>query len=241
VRYGIRVDIDYAALRKTVTISGKFAGTKAQVEDAQREVAGNKLDLLLSNLGFSTSGSPPSQPATPWKRINRSRGAEFEQIGDSSATVSIGAAPSNAYIVSMDFSETFVTRLTGISSILQCEVSEDIQYSGTRWVEGAVPDGPSILMNCGTTMATRTVQGNVTATSESVGMAWVSDMKALTFPSGTGAIATPSTRYLQPPKITKSFEFIPMLAGTPRGGSADMTFVKISFSFSELIPDAQYV
>lgn len=244
IRYGIRIETDYTSLRKTVTISGKFSGTKAQVQAAQQESAGNKLDLLLTNLGFTTGTTPPNLNPGSWVRLNRSRGAEFEQIGDATATVGIGAAPTNAYIVSMDFSETFATRLTGISSLLQCDVSEEIQYSGTRWVEGMVPDGPSILMNCGTTMATRTISGNVIAATEALGMAWVHSMRSLLFPTVSfatnGAVATPATRYVQPPRITRSFEFLPFTDSPDPRNTANHTFAKISFSFSELIPDAQY-
>lgn len=246
IRYGIRVEIDYSALRKNVVISGKLSGTKAQIEAAQQETGGNVLDAFLTSLGFPTSGSPPSQPNSTWRRLNRSRGSEFEQIGVSASTATVGAAPSNAYLVSMDFSETFTSRLTGFSSILQCEVAEEMQYSGTRWVEGMIPDGPSIIMNCGTTMATRSITGTVTAATEALGMAWVHSMKSLAFPTnallGTvnGNVAQPSTRYHQPPRISRAFEFIPMLSGDPRGGTPNETFVKLSFTFSELIPDAQY-
>lgn len=244
IQYGIRVEIDYSALRKNVVVSGKLIGTKAEVEAAQQETGGNVLDAFLTSLGFPASLTSAS--TSIWRRLTRSRSSEFQQIGVSGSTATVGAAPSNAYLVSMDFSESFTSRLTGFSSILQCEVAEEMQYSGTRWVEGMIPDGPSIIMDCGTTMATRSITGTVTAATEALGMAWVHSMKSLAFPTNTllgttnGNVALPTTRYHQPPRITRSFEFIPMLSGDPRGGAPNETFVKISFTFSELIPDAQY-
>lgn len=216
LRYSYSVEKDYVALTKSCSISGTMFGTIALLTAAMNEAAGNKLDAFLSAL-IPQGGS----------RTKVKRDYSGEKVADSGP----------AAITALNFSETYELALTVSSQVIQCDLSEEITYSGTRWVAGAIPDGPSVMMNCGTEPGSRTVSGSVTASTETAAMAWVQTAKALAFPSGTGGGSAPANRYLQPAKITRAFEFIPLLSGAGRG---NFKVCKVSFTFAETLPSFSY-
>ena len=217
LRYSYSVEKDYVALTKSVSISGTMFGTEALLTAAMNETAGNKLDAFLSVL-IPAGGS----------NTKRKRDYSSERVGDPGGPTAI---------TSLNFSETYELALSVSSQVIQCELSEEITYSGTRWVAGSIPDGPSVMMNCGTEPGTRTVSGSVSASTETAAMVWVQTAKALAFPSGTGGGSAPANRYLQPAKLTRAFEFIPLLSGAGRG---NFKVCKVSFTFAETLPLFNY-
>ena len=121
-------------------------------------------------------------------------------------------------------------------------MSEEIQYSGNRNREFMLPNGPSTVQQVGITMGTRTVSGSVTAATEAAAVAWLAAQRLIGFPTGTaGAVAPPNPRYLQPPRITSDFVFLPLTINPDaRGAGANFQVVKKSFSFQELLVNSRY-
>lgn len=220
IRYGFSVDQDYLTLKKTVTFSGTFSGTEAFITAVRDETVGNKLDAFISTI------IPSGGILT-----NRRRETQHEKVGDSTASA----------VLSLSFSETYECPLTGDDQVLSSTVSETIRYSGTRWVAGAIPDGASVMMNCGTEPGERTVSGEIVAVTETSAMAMVDALRQLAFPAGVGGGDAPGTRYTAPPEITRSWEFLPITDPDPRGGSANARFCRVSFSFRETLPTYAYV
>ncbi len=218
LRYGVRIAHDYLGLKADTTCSGTFYGTAALIQAAHARTAGNKLDEFLA--GIIPEGS-----------VQRAGEREYsaEQIGSSISG-----------ILALSFNESYEGNLTTEAQVIACEVSEQIRYSNTRWVFGALPDGPSVPMACGTEPGSRTISGSVTAATESAAMTWVEAMRQLAFPSGIGGGSAPATRYTGAPEITRGFEFLPLTSGVPRGVSANIRFAKVQFNFSETLLDFPY-
>jgi hypothetical protein len=119
----------------------------------------------------------------------------------------------------------------------------DIDYiinQALRWQFQPVPDGESVPQNCGIEHGSRTVSGTVVAT-EPAAMAWVKKQHALPFPTGTGGGGAPAIRYESPPRIQRSWEFLPITDGSARGSGSNATFVRVSFTFQETLLAFPYV
>lgn len=220
IRYGFSVEQDFVTLRKSVSFSGSFSGSEALVIAARDEAVGNKLDTFLATL--IPSGSV---------RLNCKRETQQEKVQDATAFA----------VLSLSWSEAYECPMVGDDQVLSSSVSEQIRYSGTRWVLGAIPDGASIPMDCGKEPGERTVSGEVIAATETAAMTVIETIRQLAFPSGTGGGTAPGTRYVTAPEITRSFEFLPLTDPVARGGGKNSRVIKISVSFKEHLPDFDYV
>ncbi len=78
------------------------------------------------------------------------------------------------------------------------------------------------------------------AATETAAMAWVKKMRALPFPTGIGGGSAPGTRYLEAPEISREWEEVPLTEMNPRGGTVSFSAVKVSFTFSEMMPTFAY-
>lgn len=217
IRYGVKIDHDYVGLKSETTCSGTFFGTEALITAAHAGTAGNKLDEFLEDI-------------IPGGSVKRQGGREYsgEQIGDSISGIQ-----------SLSFNETYEGVLSTAAQVLSSEVSEQIKYSSTRWVFGAIPDGPSVPMNCGTEPGSRTVSGSVLAATEAAAMGYVDDVRQLAFPSGVGGGTAPATRYTGAPEITRTFEFLPLTEGDARG-TPNYKVVRVNFNFPEVLLNYPY-
>lgn len=184
----------------------------------------------------------------------------------STARTEGGATTGDIQLPGYDFTMTFEGRITGDDAILETELTEDITFSGTRHVEQAIPDGPSVVQQCGTTIATRTISGSVTAATETLCWKWLKCIKAaksdgtidLPFYAYAPADNTPnSTRYHQPANVKTSWKWVPRFFGeaetnyaytaasTRIGPDCDSgpfnqcKVCSLSFTMSEIIPDFQ--
>ena len=72
-------------------------------------------------------------------------------------------------------------------------------------------------------------------------MAWVKKQHALPFPTGTGGGGAPAVRYESPPRIQRSWEFLPVTDGSARSPGANASFVRVSFTFQETLLTFSYV
>ena len=145
----------------------------------------------------------------------------------------ITSAGAGSVFESMDFSVTYISLFTGVTGILECEVTEDVLYSGNRNVEKMIPDGPSIIQQAGTTLGARAVSARCRATTRSAADAWVRTMRTalLASQNGSGVQA-----YEDPARVSTRYGFLPQTAGVVNGGGANVTVYETSATFSERIP-----
>lgn len=217
LQYAVTSSYDYVALSEQVSVKGTLSGTQAVLQAALDRASGNVLDTFLN--GFVTGTR---------KRVSGDRNGNRQK-----------AAAIDA-LLTVEFSETYQGRIPSLSQIIECEVSEDIVYSGTRYVAQDIPDGPSIVQDCGITPGSRVISGSVIAATEAACMTFIESMRVLAFPTGTGGGVAPTTRYRNPARISTSFTFVPQTSGVPRGEGANFQAVKKTFEFSEILPSFQY-
>jgi hypothetical protein len=215
--YTIARQNNYSERTSKISVSGNFVSSPAEMAAAATNQAGNRIDTLLTGLGFDIS-----------KRTNSSRQEARQDLGANSKTLGI------------QFTEAITSTLSGAAQIVRTSVTDAIEHSGIRWVPGPIPGGYTIMQDTGIKEGKRTISGSVVATTEAVAMAWVEKQRSLTFPVGVGG-GTPSVRYVNPPRITRSFDFIPFDELIARGAGANAVLVKISFEWSEWLPNYAYV
>lgn len=217
IKFGLDVTNDYVRLVKESQVEGQFFGSNTMLADIENDVPGNKLEAFFTGLGLGTSLRSTIRPGK-------------EQLGDSiKQALSIG------------FSRQYVTALSSAAQLIECHVSEEITYSGVRWQFQDVPDGKSVPQDCGIKPGKRTVSGSVLAATEAVGMDWIKRQRLLPFPTGSGGGAAPADRFREPPTISRDFESLPLEDLTARGSGANARFVRLSFQFSETLPNYPYV
>lgn len=212
-QYGLEISSDYGANVKTSRISGTLFGSPTVMSAAASHSAGNKVDDLLTRLGYDVS-----------KKTTDSRTAQKQDVGTTQK------------IVGCQFNVSFREKLNIQAQVLQTTISETIEYAGDRWNAGQVPDGFPVMQHTGYKDGRREVSGSVVATTEAAAINFV-NLVLSTFPfPGT----VPSTRYLDPPRITRSFEFDPFIQGIARGAGANFNVVRLEFSRSETLQSLTY-
>jgi hypothetical protein len=216
IQYAISSDFDYTKLQEALTIKGTFVGTAALMTAAQARQAGNALDALLNPLTVGKT------KVTSSRQLSRQKFGSLDEA------------------LTLEFTESWTAKLSSAAQVLQCEVAEEITYTGTRWVVSPIPDNQSVVQDCGIQEGSRSISGTILAATETAAMAWIGQIRQMAFPSGTGGGAAPSVRFHQPPRIVRSFKFLPLLTGVPRGGSANFQVVEVQFQFSELLPNFPY-
>jgi hypothetical protein len=222
IRFGIKVDLDYVTLRKTVNVDGTYWDTQANITAAENYVAGNLLDPFLATVMVGNKLSDSRTQAHDYLGT----GSDFQQ--------------------GLKFACVFVSVMTATQQILEMTVSEKIRYSGNRYKEFATVTGPSTIQGAsgalGITMGTRMISCSVTCATEGAAMALIANIRQLAFPSGTnGAVATPATRYIEAPDVSTEFIFLPLTqtAGA-RGGTTNFQVCRKSFQISELLANSRY-
>jgi hypothetical protein len=218
IKYGFKVKLDYVNLVRRVTVQGRFFGGAAMIAAAEAGTGGNKLDALLTSLVGSA------------KHLDSERDSTRERYGDALE-----------HVTGLDFTDNYESPLTSEAAVINCSLDEDMVYSGTRWQFKALPDGVSIPQDCGIKEGSRTVSGSVTAPTETACMTWVTKCRALPFYDGTGGGDEPSSRYHEPPRIRKRWTFLQLTDGVGRGDGANSSVCTVEFTFSETLPEFEYV
>lgn len=226
IKYGMKVAMNYTTLMKTTTVSGTMVGEAALIVAAQAGAVNNKLDILLSAMSL---GSP----------LESEREIDYEYV----PTITAGQGEA----MLMKFSQSYVSRIVGDDTIIECDVTEKIQFSGNRNVVLPIPDRIVEVQRLGTVEGRRTISGNVTASNETAALRWVKKMKAMVLrPTGAGLadwttvnLADTALVYEEPPTIDIQSTFVPFTDGEVRGGDASKApnAVRVSFSFSSIIPN----
>lgn len=226
IKYGIRISKNYTTCIRTIVVSGSVFGSQAIIEACQAETAGNKLDNLFSALALGTA-------------TERERTIDREYLP--------GVTANNGKSLKLDFSETFSQAITGNDLIIECEVSEKIQFSGNRNIVIPLPDQESKVQQMGIVEGRRSVTGSVTAASETVALKWVKKQKSLPFRTAVTGLEAPAVpadedRFAEPIKLDISNVFPPFTDGEVRGGDASKApnIVKVNFDFTEIIPAYPY-
>lgn len=200
--YAIDTTKHFQTLEKQTTVSGS-------VYAADAGEANTFLDGILGTLGLVN-------------RTESRRNESHERTGPLAAS---------DYFMKLDFTETFNDRLTGVAAIVECNVTEDVTYSGTRWVEQEIPDNVSIFQGCGTTSGKRTVRASAVAAVPATAESWVNGMRAALL-SGTG--------YEAPRQYTRDWKFVPMTSGVVSGAGANFKAAQVAGVFVESIPNLTY-
>ena len=196
---------------QTLELTTVVRGT---VRAASQDIATAYLNQFLTGLG------------NLGKLLKRDRPAEYQRVAVSGGTVEVFTA--------LHFTEEYVALLTGlVNGILECEVTEEIQYSGDRLVTRPIPDGPAIIQQCGIVPGRRMVTARAVGTTETSANAWVKKMRGQLL-KGDGVAGHP--QYEEPPKITTVFRFLPQTDGTPRDPGANVRLFECSGVFSEILP-----
>ena len=139
--------------------------------------------------------------------------------------------------IKLDFDDTYEDRLTGVTGILECHVTETVKYSGTRWAVQPLPfdangaGGVSIVQPAGVQEGGRTVRGTVTAGTLATAQAWAWKQKAL-LTGDADKTAAPL-----PPEMENDYEFVPRTDGIVSGAGQNVRLFKVNFTFGEILPD----
>lgn len=216
VRYEFRVDADYTRLSKRTSLSGEvWAANRAAGEFA--------VTHLLA--GFDVAG-------TFGKLVRSGTGERREKFlgatGTAADDLPVGTAGSEAYqglLAGWTFQQEYEGRLTGVSGVLECRLSETTRHSGANVVVQPTAFGNDTFQLCGVNSARRSLRGSATAATEASARAWVDAALATpTYGTPTGAAAT------LPPEITVEWDIEPRTELVARGVSANARLVTVSFS-----------
>lgn len=226
--YRMVVRQDFTELVRRTTVEGRVVGPSLAAARAFLEA----YVYLDSNTKTYYWGQGGAELGT--SRLGSERGEEHLLAPNVSRTGRVDVG------LELSFSEEFLSRITGDGAIIEASLSEEIVYSGTRWVTQDCPDGPSVVQNCGMTPGSRTVSGSVTAATEGVARAWMKRMQELPF-RGTA----PGVRYLEAPRVQTSWVWLPRMADPiPRSGSYEgegkeenHRFCTVGFGFGEVLPE----
>ncbi len=147
-----------------------------------------------------------------------------------------GAGNPVSVLMSLEFAETYVSRLTLESGVLECEVTEELLYGRNQLVVRPVLGGTAIIQGAdgslGKTCGSRTVSGRVTAASENLADAYVAQcVKGLIAAQGN----------MTPPRVSTGFKFLPRAQGIARGAEADVLVYTKTFTFAEWVPTLQWI
>jgi hypothetical protein len=154
------------------------------------------------------------------KKLTTQRLAEYRRVpkpGTGTAEVFLG----------LRFTEVWLDLLTGVSGILECEVAEEVRHSGARLVARPIPDGPSVVQNCGTAHGSRTVTAQCVATAETAGRNWVRAKREELLEGD----------YEEPPRVGTVFRWLPQTDGVVRGVEANVKLFEITGQYTEVLPD----
>ena len=207
LRYAIDTEKDWLTLTQRSTVSGScWAATETEARAAATG--------FLGTLGLGTAVRSRTTANVQRWMLPTAAASEFGQL---------------------DFEESFETRLTGAAGILSCEVSEEVEYSATRWIEQPLPrnaaggGGVSLFQNAGVEPGRRTIRGSVVASTKAVGLTWAHKQRLFL----TGTIE-------EKPVVGWQYVFPPRVDGVTSGLGENVQMVRVSFTFSERLAENAY-
>lgn len=208
MRYDIANQTNLQTLENLSTVSG-------QVYASSEAIATEFLNSFLGGLSLGTRHGTATR-----KAMYQTGGAV---TGSGKVTAFMG----------YEFSESYMQKLTGLNGILECEVTEQVRYSGKRLVEKPIPGSVSLFQDTGTTPGQRIVTGRVKAATETACLIWAKKCRTL--------LITAAGQYEEAPVITKAHRFLPQTDGTVSGTGANVLCFEVSFEFKEFLPEFPFV
>ncbi|HEY1171053.1 MAG TPA: hypothetical protein VGH19_06740 [Verrucomicrobiae bacterium] len=222
MKYEIQVRDDDNRNRRTYTVSGSVVAPGTQTSAAG--------GVLRAN-GKKTTGEKAIHDFlnAMAAMLGTRQGLELKE--EKERFIGNPASPSGVIEKSIrtTFSATYEKVMTAEAKVLFCRVSVRNRHSGKRWIAHGIPDGRSIMQECGIAEGRRTVTGEVVATSEAAADAWIGEQRVLL----NGA-------YEDPPEIGTDYDFLPGSAGVVTGEGQNWCWVAKSFTFTETLPDFDY-
>jgi hypothetical protein len=205
IRYAVQTNSNYLSLELRTVVNGSvFADTELNAKA--------QLDLFLASL--TGLGS----------HFESQRTVDYDHVVSQSGT---------PFFLKLDFTETFSKTLTGVSSIIECEVKQELEYSGVRWVMQAIPrdslgaGGYSIPQDCGITEGRRTISGYASCAVLETALVWCRGHRSML----TGDLDGNSCE--ERPRVSVGYTFPPLTSGNP----ASPRMHRVDFTFSELLPN----
>lgn len=236
VRYSLHIQANYVSRQKSSSLQGTVAGNNRA--DCAWVVETIAAAFSLGSLIEESSGEDR-------EKFLGTRAATTDDLPAGTTTT---AESYGGVLVNYQFSRSYRDRLrTEVATVLDCEVSEDIEHSGTRWVRNPTAYGNDVMQACGIKSGTRTVSVRCLAATEAQAWAWAKrQLDWLPFVANDST--APGTRYLDPPRFRIAPKFVPMTNGVVRAdgvyAAADDVNVEcweISGSREEALPDYAYV
>lgn len=204
-RYGINVRRDFLALKLETHIKGSIFAFNRPAANA-----------ALANLLKGVSG------AQVMEELNEDREYMSDLASNSTSDV----------FMKLDFDEAYEDRLTGITGVLEMTLSQQVKYSGTRWIPQPLPfdangtGGLTVVQPSGIQEGGQTIRGSVTAPDQATAIAWAKIQRTLLV--GT---------YPQPEEWDWDYEFVPRIQGVVKGANPNVRLYKLNFTFGEILPN----
>jgi hypothetical protein len=145
--------------------------------------------------------------------------------------------PEQDAFIKLDFDDAYEDRLSGVTGILECRVTESVKYSSTRWAVQPLPydanggGGVSIVQPAGVQEGGRTVRGSVTAATLATAQSWAWQQQGLLTGDADGTQAS------LPPEMENDYEFAPRVNGIVEGEGENVRLFRVSFTFGEILPN----
>jgi hypothetical protein len=232
VKYSLRIQRNRLTLEQTAQLSGQVAADTVANASWVADLVASLLDL--------------------GEEVADNDGTEREQLlgarassGDETPT--LPGSGEMGVCVAYTFDREYRDRLAGPDHVLECSVSDDVQFSGTRWQTQATAYGRDVIQACGIASGRRAVSGYAVAATEAIALAWVRRQYHLPFRTGGAEDfpEAPATRYRNPPKLTWSPRFVPLTDGTTgeededynaNEAAANVQVWRLDFSYDEVLP-----
>lgn len=248
MRYALDISRNFKTLEKVTTVSGSIFASATVINAicygsnvAAEPVSTNFLDTFIAALGLTS-------PVETRRAIDH----EYQPNTWTSGVISTRVDA----ILKLDFSSTYESDITGETGILECEVTEEVEYSAPRLVVQSLP-GPSgynvtdgtyaeaylaeavsVVQDCGIEPGRRTVRGSVTAASLAAAETWAKGKRLML----TGWKLPAETAYTHnkfPERMETQYVFKPRVNGIARrdldGAAENARVWRCSFAFGEVL------
>ena len=168
--------------------------------------------------------------------------APFGQLMASNREEARDFTPTADVFTKLDFEDVYEDRLTGVSGLIEMQVTESVTYSGTRWAVQQIPfstnggAGVSIPQAVGLTEGSRTVSGTVSAATRATAEAWAAQYRKMLTGDNQGGF------YPQPEVWRTTYDFAPRVDGIAvdglggAGSVANVRIYRVEFTFAEILP-----
>jgi hypothetical protein len=217
IEYEVSVTKDYLTLDIESTVTGTAEADNAA--DARTNIAS-----LLTAIGLTNQVYYQDQDA--------------ERLGNYVYTnsASVPNTVNTTAFQKLAFTAKYRDKITGDTACIETEVTEELVYSGTRFVTQKTAGGLDVVQNTGTDSGKRTITARVMAATEAI-----ADTNAGTHENLlTGDNS--ENHYELPQKRSTKFLWVPRVTGIPRTGTpseatSNIKACEVTYVFEEILPN----